>query len=83
MPPMLPTPITPVFISPSSTPYRSYALSPLVVTFVLLGAANREEHTATFQRAHPTCTASIDTDPPSTPSTGNVSGSDEARVPST
>ncbi len=26
-------------------------------------------------------TASIETEPPSTPSTGNVTGSDEARVP--
>ena len=32
---------------------------------------------------HPTCTASIETEPPSTPSTGNVSGSDGVRVPAT
>ena len=31
----------------------------------------------------PTCTASIETEPPSTPSTGNVSGSDGMRVPAT
>ena len=31
----------------------------------------------------PTCTASIETEPPSTPSTGNVSGSDGVRVPAT
>ena len=31
----------------------------------------------------PTCTASIETEPPSTPSTGKVSGSDSVRAPAT
>jgi len=46
----------------------------------------REEDLLTnraITRLQPTCTASIETEPPSTPSTGNVSGSDGVRVPAT
>jgi hypothetical protein len=38
---------------------------------------------ATRMGAQPTRTASIETEPPSTPSTGNVSGSESVRVPTT
>ena len=43
--------------------------------------AFRAECSLSFNQ--PTCTASIETEPPSTPSTGNVSGSDGVRVPAT
>ncbi len=36
-----------------------------------------------FVHSYPTFTASIETEPPSTPSTGNLSGSDDVRVPAT
>ena len=45
---------------------------------------NRGLHKRPFQEARfPTRTASIETDPPSTPSTGNAMGSSDWRAPST
>jgi hypothetical protein len=58
------------------TPALRLPTSPFLDHFCVAGSVFPSFH-------QPTCTASIETEPPSTPSTGNVSGSDGVRVPAT
>jgi hypothetical protein len=72
-------PDTPAVSGRQSTPRALVRIT--VVTKADLGEVVPSRVFPSFYQ--PTCTASIETEPPSTPSTGNVSGSDGVRVPAT
>src|SRR2546429_6978797 len=67
--------------SQGSVPNESWATLPLLDYGRFARDAGRISEVSRRANPHPICTASIETDPPSTPSTGNARDSDGVRVP--
>ena len=69
--------------APNKTPEDLWLTSLRSPGYVRQEPATLHHEFRAGQFHQPTFTASIETDPPSTPSTGNVTSSDDVRVPAT